>query len=244
MNGIDAVAVALGQDWRAIESAAHSYAAIDGKYLPLTQYWIEGNVFHGRIEMPISVGTQGGAIKSNPSYMNTIKILGNPNAIELSQIMLSVGLAQNFAALRALSIEGIQRGHMNLHARNVAIRGGVPTSLINDAVTFMKVRNRINEKAAMMYLKSHQMFLKSSLNNLDKKKKLSSFYVEIQQDFLPEPLILTILLDCKTQNGIEKTYHLSIEKEPNLTEQESLLSSYLFGGNKGYEWLNSFLGLL
>ena len=161
MNGIDAVAVALGQDWRAIESAAHSYAAIDGKYLPLTQYWIDGTTFHGRIEMPISVGTQGGAIKSNPSYMNTIKILGYPNAIELSQIMLSVGLAQNFAALRALSIEGIQRGHMNLHARNVAIRGGVPTPLINDAVTFMKVRNRINEKAAMMYLKSHQMFLKS-----------------------------------------------------------------------------------
>ena len=68
---------------------------------------------------------------------------------------MSVGLAQNFAALRALSIEGIQRGHMNLHAINVAIRAGIPTDLINDAVQFMKVRNRINEKSALIYLKSH-----------------------------------------------------------------------------------------
>ena len=130
MNGIDAVAVALGQDWRAIESAAHSYASIGGAYGPLTKYWIKDDIFHGQIEMPISVGSQGGAIKSNPSYMNTLKILGYPNATELAHIMLSVGLAQNFAALRALSIEGIQRGHMNLHSRNVAIRAGIPTELI------------------------------------------------------------------------------------------------------------------
>lgn len=84
MNGIDAVAVALGQDWRAIESSAHSYASIGGKYLPLTSYWIKGENFCGRIEMPISVGSQGGAIKSNPSYMNTLKILGYPDAIELA----------------------------------------------------------------------------------------------------------------------------------------------------------------
>ena len=84
MNGIDAVALALGQDWRAIESAAHSYASIGGRYVPLTSYWIEGKNFNGRIEMPISVGTQGGAIKSNPSYMNTLKILGYPDAQRLS----------------------------------------------------------------------------------------------------------------------------------------------------------------
>jgi hypothetical protein len=108
--------------------------------------------------------------------------------------MLSVGLAQNFAALRALSIEGIQRGHMNLHARNVAIRAGVPTSLINDCVNFMKVRNRITEKSALMYLTSHQMFCKSQTSV--QRKNLSSFYVEINQ--MGEPLILTILLDCKT----------------------------------------------
>lgn len=81
MNGIDAVALAIGQDWRAIESAAHSYAALKGKqYQPLTSYYIKGDHFYGRIEMPISVGSKGGAIKSNPSYLNTLKILGYPDA--------------------------------------------------------------------------------------------------------------------------------------------------------------------
>ena len=84
MNGIDAVAVALGQDWRAIESAAHSYASISGKYLPLTSYWIKGGNFCGRLEMPISAGSRGGAIQSNPSYINTLKILGYPNATQLA----------------------------------------------------------------------------------------------------------------------------------------------------------------
>ena len=89
--------------------------------MPLTKYEIIGDIFHGRLEMPISVGTKGGAVESSPSYISTHSILGFPNSKELSQIMVSVGLAQNLAALRALSIEGIQRGHMNLHARNVAI---------------------------------------------------------------------------------------------------------------------------
>ena len=80
MNGIDAVAVALGQDWRAIESAAHSYASIAGRYLPLTKYSIQGDKFCGHIEMPISVGSKGGAIKSNPSYVNLLKILEYPDA--------------------------------------------------------------------------------------------------------------------------------------------------------------------
>jgi hypothetical protein len=84
------------------------------------------------------------------------------------------------------------------------------------------------------------MFCKSATSV--QKKNLSSFYVEINQH--GEPLILTILLDCKTQNGQEKTYHLSIEKEPKLTNQENELSAYLFGGNKGYQWLHSFIGLL
>jgi degradative hydroxymethylglutaryl-CoA reductase len=84
MNGMDAVAVALGQDWRAIESAAHSYACISGRYLPLTTYEIRGDTFHGRIEVPISVGSKGGAIASNPSYQNTLMLLGDPNAETLA----------------------------------------------------------------------------------------------------------------------------------------------------------------
>jgi hydroxymethylglutaryl-CoA reductase len=104
MNGIDAVAIALGQDWRAIEAAAHSYASITGKYKPLTRYWIEENNLIGELEMPISVGTVGGAVSTNPSYINTHLIMGNPSTEELAQVMLSVGLAQNFAALRAMSV--------------------------------------------------------------------------------------------------------------------------------------------
>jgi len=107
MNGIDAVAVALGQDWRAIESASHSYASINGRYIPLTRYEIVDDMFCGRIELPLSVGTKGGAIESNPSYINTHSILGFPNSEQLGHIMASVGLAQNLAAIRALSIEGI-----------------------------------------------------------------------------------------------------------------------------------------
>lgn len=121
MNGIDAVAIALGQDFRAIESAAHSYASITGKYKPLTSYKIEGDVFHGRLEMPLSVGTKGGAIATSPVYINTHMMMGYPSTAQLAQVMVSVGLAQNFAAIRAMSVEGIQRGHMNLHAKNVAI---------------------------------------------------------------------------------------------------------------------------
>lgn len=93
MNGIDAVAIALGQDWRAIESAAHSYASITGKYKPLTSYFIQGDYLIGQLEMPISVGTVGGAVSTNPAYINTHRIMGNPTTEELAQVMLSVGLA-------------------------------------------------------------------------------------------------------------------------------------------------------
>ena len=113
MNGVDAVALALGQDWRAIESAAHSYASLGNRYKPLTKYKIIKDketgepIFHGKLEFPISVGTKGGAIETNPSYINTFKILNYPSCELLSQLILSVGLSQNMAALRALSIEGI-----------------------------------------------------------------------------------------------------------------------------------------
>jgi hydroxymethylglutaryl-CoA reductase len=84
MNGIDAVALAVGQDWRAIESAAHSYASIGGRYQPLSKYWIEGNRFFGKLELPISVGIFGGAIKSNPFYGNCLRLMGNPDSTELA----------------------------------------------------------------------------------------------------------------------------------------------------------------
>lgn len=160
MNGIDAVALATGQDWRAIESAAHSAAVYqnnNGRYSPLTKYTLKKNqkgelIFKGEIEIPISVGTRGGVIHSNPLYAQNLTILRNPDSRELAEIMISVGLAQNFAALKALAMEGIQKGHMKLHGRNLAINAGVPIELIDNCVNFMIKRNSINVETARDFL--------------------------------------------------------------------------------------------
>jgi hydroxymethylglutaryl-CoA reductase len=121
MNGIDAVVLATGNDFRAIEAGAHSYAAWKaGGYTPLTHYEKNDNGdIVGRIELPMAVGLIGGATAVHPTAKACVKILGVKSAAELGQIIASVGLAQNLAALRALATEGIQRGHMSLHARNV-----------------------------------------------------------------------------------------------------------------------------
>jgi len=124
MNGIDAVVVATGNDFRAIEAGAHSYAAMNG-YSTLTKYEkdTDGNLV-GSIEIPMAVGLVGGATKVHPVARACVKILGVKTALELAHIIASVGLAQNLAALRALASEGIQKGHMALHARNVAATAG------------------------------------------------------------------------------------------------------------------------
>lgn len=163
MNGVDAVALALGQDWRAVEASAHTWASVNhenfspsDRYKPLTYYKIveingERYLF-GSLTMPVTVGSVGGSINSNPNYQNMFKLMGNPNAQQLSCLMVSVGLAQNFAAIRALVSEGIQKGHMGLQSRNVAIRAGVPDFLVADVSSFMKNNNSINEMAAKKYL--------------------------------------------------------------------------------------------
>ena len=126
MNGIDAVVVATGNDWRAVEAGAHAYAAWkSGGYRSLTTYEKdrEGNLV-GTIELPMPVGLVGGATAVHPTAKANVKLLGVKTASELAEIIASVGLAQNFAALRALATEGIQRGHMSLHARNIAATAG------------------------------------------------------------------------------------------------------------------------
>jgi hydroxymethylglutaryl-CoA reductase len=125
MNGIDAVAVACGQDWRAIEAGAHAYAAREGRYTSLSTWTRdrEGNLV-GTLELPLAVGTVGGATRVHPGAQVALKILGVETARELAEVMAAVGLAQNMGALRALATEGIQRGHMTLHARQVAIAAG------------------------------------------------------------------------------------------------------------------------
>jgi len=131
MNGIDAVVIATGNDFRAIEAGAHSYAAMDG-YSSLTKYEItpEGHLL-GSIEIPMAVGLVGGATKVHPAARASVKILGVKTATELGHVIASVGLAQNLAALRALASEGIQKGHMALHARNVAATAGARGDLVD-----------------------------------------------------------------------------------------------------------------
>lgn len=124
MNGIDAVVIATGNDWRAIEAGAHSYAARDG-YGPLTHYEKNGDGdLVGSIELPLAIGTVGGTTRVHPMAQLALKILGVESARELAHVIASVGLAQNFAALHALATKGIQQGHMRLHAKNIAVMAG------------------------------------------------------------------------------------------------------------------------
>ncbi len=125
MNGIDAVCIATGNDWRAIEAGAHSYAVQGGRYTALTDWHVDENGdLYGRLTMPMAVGIVGGATRVHPTARVALKILGVKSANELAEVMVSVGLAQNLAAIRALSTVGIQQGHMQLHARQVALAAG------------------------------------------------------------------------------------------------------------------------
>jgi hydroxymethylglutaryl-CoA reductase len=125
MNGIDPIAIATGNDWRAVEAGAHAYAARSGHYTSLSTWSKDarGNLV-GMLELPMAVGIVGGATKVHPGAQAALKLMGVTSASQLAEIMASVGLAQNLAALRALATEGIQRGHMTLHARQVAVAAG------------------------------------------------------------------------------------------------------------------------
>jgi hydroxymethylglutaryl-CoA reductase len=144
MNGVTAVVLATGNDTRAIEAGAHSYAARLGHYTSLTTWEKDGNGdLVGTLEMPMAVGLVGGATASNPIAKIAVKILGIKTARELAEIIVSVGLAQNLAALRALAAEGIQRGHMGLHARNVAISVGATGDLIDKVAAQMVAEKKV-----------------------------------------------------------------------------------------------------
>lgn len=133
MNGVDAVALATGNDWRAIEAGCHTHAARDGTYRSLTRWAVEGDFLVGRTEVPMAVGTVGGITRSHPTIALARRILGVDDAKTLAGLLAASGLAQNLAAIKALSTEGIQRGHMSLHARQLAIAAGAETQEI-DAV--------------------------------------------------------------------------------------------------------------
>ena len=263
MNGIDAVALALGQDWRAIEAGCHAYASLKEKeengiekdmvendqYKSLTYYKlieIDGiEYLYGRLKIPLALGVVGGAIGSNPNYSNFYKILGQPSSKELASIMASVGLSNNLAALRALVCTGIQKGHMGLHARNIAIRVGTPENLISEVVEFMKNSGSITEDTSKEYLLSHNLF-KDIRKETNRKQNLSNFFIEINYDFLKQPITMNIVIDTPDKmnpltltiqsNNIETKFD---EKD----KRNSELYMILFG-SKSNEWLKTFLSLV
>ena len=154
MNGIDPVVVATGNDWRAIEAGAHAYAAITGHYKSLT-HWSSPNEYElvGKITIPMAVGLIGGATKTHPTARAALALLGVKSSMELAQVIAAVGLAQNLAALRALATEGIQRGHMTLHARNIALQAGASSSEIDLVVQSMIDNRNVTVDSASQILK-------------------------------------------------------------------------------------------
>jgi hydroxymethylglutaryl-CoA reductase len=153
MNGIDPVIVATGNDWRAVEAGAHAYACRDGRYTSLTHWEKDkSGALVGTIEMPIPVGLVGGATKTHPLARLSLKFLDVKSAQELGEIAVAVGLAQNLGALRALATEGIQRGHMALHARNIALVAGATGSEIDSIAKRMADEKDVRADRAVALL--------------------------------------------------------------------------------------------
>jgi len=156
MNGIDPVVLATGNDWRAIEAGAHAWASHTGRYTSLTRWRVEPDGYlHGSIELPMAVGLVGGATRTHPAAQAALAVLQVETANELGEVIAAVGLAQNMAALRALATEGIQRGHMALHARNIAIAAGAEGAQISTVAAQLVEAGDISVDAALQLLQKH-----------------------------------------------------------------------------------------
>ncbi|KAH7476451.1 3-hydroxy-3-methylglutaryl-coenzyme A reductase [Phytophthora ramorum] len=253
MNGVDAVAVATGQDWRAIEAAAHCYASRSGQYASLSHYEIgparDGSgtrVLRGSLEMPIAVGSKGGALMTHPGYTATHAILQQPTARNLSGIIVSVGLAQNFAAIRAIAVTGIQKGHMALHARNIAVAAGAPSELVAEVCSYMLLRKSINVETAKEYLHAHAVFSEIQSNSPPTSPVSvtlpSMFYVEIPIPELEGTISLNIAFEAinKHPQYIAIMAPNAAKKAENAltTLQQQLL------GDKGYNQLQKMFMFL
>ncbi|KAJ3153931.1 hypothetical protein HDU89_008797 [Geranomyces variabilis] len=259
MNGIDAVALATGQDWRAIEAAGHAWNAVRSEsYRPFTDYWVEedgeGRRFlNGELELPMPVATKGGVLKTNPVYSYTLGLLNNPDSKRLGMVHVAVGLAQNFAALRALCTEGIQRGHMSLHARNIAIAAGAPSHAIAECVTFMVETGRFNRNAVQEYLTAHEVHheirLNASFENLPAAFKVeektteeaapSLFYFEAADGSQLAGAEGRVTLNVAFQTLGPKPVH--IELVPNVPSTKIVRQLF---GEKGHAWLSELFDVL
>jgi hydroxymethylglutaryl-CoA reductase len=155
LNGVDAVALATGNDWRSIAAGAHAFAARDGHYTALAAWQqTEQGDLAGRLEMPLAVGIVGGTTHAHPTARAALKILAVQSAQELAAVMAAVGLAQNLAALRALATEGIQRGHMTLHARQVAIAAGATGAEVERIAAVLVAEGQVREARARELLRA------------------------------------------------------------------------------------------
>lgn len=155
-NGIDAILIATGNDWRAIEAGAHAFASRDGHYQGLSQWTLdtEREELVGEMTLPMPVATKGGSIGLNPRVALSHELLGNPSAKELAQIIVSIGLAQNFAALKALVSTGIQQGHMKLQAKSLALLAGASESEVAPLVERLIAEKTFNLETAQRYLEN------------------------------------------------------------------------------------------
>ena len=158
LNGIDPIVIATGNDWRAVEAGVHAYATRTGSYQPVTQWRMEGADLIGRIEIPLALGTVGGVTRIHPTARAALKMLGVKNAEELGRICAAVGLVQNLGALRALATVGIVKGHMQLHAANIAIAAGAEIHEIAEVrkrlAEILRVEKRINLSRAKEILEA------------------------------------------------------------------------------------------
>ncbi len=153
MNGVDAVALATGNDWRAIEAGVHAYAARNGRYSPLSSWKLDAEgALVGRIELPLQVGTVGGPIRVHPTVQSNLKLAGVTGARDLACLMAAVGLVQNLGALRALATEGIQEGHMRMHARTVALGAGASPEELPGVVDALARAQEFTEARAQVEL--------------------------------------------------------------------------------------------
>ncbi|MAT96054.1 MAG: hydroxymethylglutaryl-CoA reductase, degradative [Anaerolineaceae bacterium] len=166
MNGIDAVCIATGNDWRAVEAGAHAYAARSGQYSALTDWHVDENGdLYGEITLPLAVGMVGGATKVHPTARAAMKILNVASAPELAQVMAAVGLAQNLAAINALATVGIQKGHMRLHARQVALAAGAQDGQVQKIADKLVAEQNIRVERAAELLHSFQLPVNSKSAN-------------------------------------------------------------------------------
>ncbi|VAW38404.1 Hydroxymethylglutaryl-CoA reductase [hydrothermal vent metagenome] len=162
MNGVDAICIATGNDWRAVEAGVHAYAARSGQYRALTDWHVnENGGLHGEMTLPLAVGIVGGATKVHPTAKVAMKILDVSSAGELAEIMTAVGLAQNLAAIKALATVGIQKGHMRLHARQIALAAGATDGLVQKIADQLVTEQNIRVDRAAELLNSNQYSVNS-----------------------------------------------------------------------------------